>query len=169
MYPHCLFPTTLWIRIYSLGQGNPCKTSPKRCYIVLALVRLLLPDLDLQDERAIAVVLRSGVHQQVDLVAGGQLVEVEVQALPRRLLRNFVLCLVQRLHRAAIHRRQCHQEVDAVPALGEHLFGMPTRLPLEFIHFVSYRIIDPSSTLDPISTIAFPVKNDYYEGPFSKP
>ena len=42
-------------------------------------------------------------------------------------------------------------------------------LTLKLTHFVSYRIIDPSSTLNPKFTIAFPVKNYYCKGPFPKP
>jgi hypothetical protein len=56
---------------------------------------------------------------------------------------------------------------------GGELFlsSLPTgsALTLKFIHFLSYSIFDPSSTLNPKSTIAFPVKNYYYKGPFPKP
>ena len=42
-------------------------------------------------------------------------------------------------------------------------------LTLKFTHFVSYSIFDPSSSLNPKSTIAFPVKKYYCRGPFPEP
>jgi hypothetical protein len=45
----------------------------------------------------------------------------------------------------------------------------PHRLTVKFTHLGSYSIFDPSSTLNPRSTIAFPVKNNHCKGPFPKP
>ena len=42
-------------------------------------------------------------------------------------------------------------------------------LALDFIYFVLYSSFDPPSTLNPKSTIAFPVKNYYCKAPFLNP
>jgi len=78
------------------------------------LVCVLLPDLRLQQQRAVAVVLAARVHGEVDHVARLQLVQVEVQALARGLVAQLVVGLVQVLHRAAADRRQDDREVDAI-------------------------------------------------------
>ena len=43
------------------------------------------------------------------------------------------------------------------------------RLTSKIIHFVSYSIFDPSSTLNPNSPLHSPKKNHYCKGPFPKP
>lgn len=58
------------------------------------------------------------------------------------------------------------EEVRPVLALCQ--FRVASCLTLKFTHFLSCSIFDPSSTLNPKSTIAFPARSYHCRGPFPK-
>ena len=96
----------------SLNQPRGSRLEGGHLHILIGV-----PDLGLQDERAVAVVVLFRPHHEVQLVARVQPVQEEVQALPRRRLQSMVRLLTFILPPGLLEMRLMHHQ--------EHQTGHP--------------------------------------------